>query len=75
MLERIGDVLPRFDLYISLFPNHRPLVDGVVRIYGDVIKFCLAARDVFMADAKREKNKCERVKAVLGAIYYLVYKS
>lgn len=44
MLERIGDVLPRFDLYIQMFPTHQNLLIGVSRIYADIIQFCVKSK-------------------------------
>jgi fungal STAND N-terminal Goodbye domain len=57
MLQRIGDVLPRFDLYIQMFPAHQNLVVGVSRIYADIIQFCIKAKKVFSAEAQTEKKK------------------
>jgi hypothetical protein len=57
MLERIGDVLPRFDLYIQMFPTHQNLVVGVSRIYADIIQFCVKAKRVFSVEAQTEKKK------------------
>ena len=57
MLERIGDVLPRFDLYIQMFPMHQNLVIGVSRIYANIIQFCVKAKRVFSAEAQTEKKK------------------
>jgi len=56
MLERIGDVLPRFDLYIQMFPTHLNLVVGVSRIYADIIQFCVKAKRVFSAEARAERK-------------------
>jgi len=56
MLERIGDVLPRFDLYIQMFPTHQNLVVGVSRIYTDIIQFCVKAKRVFSAEAQTERK-------------------
>jgi hypothetical protein len=57
MLQRIGDVLPRFDLYIQMFPAHQNLVVGVSRIYADIIQFCIKAKRVFSAETQTEKKK------------------
>lgn len=57
MLERIGDVLPRFDIYIQMFPTHQNLVIGVSMIYADIIQFCVKAKRVFSAEAQKEKKK------------------
>jgi len=57
MLERIGDVLPRFDLYIQMFPTHQNLVVGVSRIYADIIQFCVKAKRIFSVEAQTNNKK------------------
>ncbi|KAI9857597.1 MAG: hypothetical protein M1813_008189 [Trichoglossum hirsutum] len=52
MFERIGDVLPRFRAYQSLFSNHIRLLHALSQAYFDIIHFCSIAKCVFQK-AKR----------------------
>lgn len=47
MFVRIGDVLPRFRVYESLFPNHERLVQSLSMAYVDIIEFCSECKAVF----------------------------
>lgn len=47
MFSRIGDVLPRFQVYERLFPNHDRLVHALSEAYVDIIVFCSDAKAVF----------------------------
>ena len=47
MLERIGDVLPRFRAYERLFPNNDRLLHSLSLVYVDILKFCYNAKAVF----------------------------
>lgn len=47
MFARIGDVLPRFQIYEKLFPNHERLTHALSVAYVDVIVFCSDAKGVF----------------------------
>ncbi len=75
MFERIGDVLPRFDLYVRLFPDQGQLLAAMVRVYGDVVEFCLHARKVFKKELLPQKFSCESLipfNTLLEEIYLLV---
>lgn len=47
MFARIGDVLPRFQVYEKLFPNHKRLTHALSVAYVDVIVFCSDAKAIF----------------------------
>jgi hypothetical protein len=47
MFTRIGDVLPRFQLYEALFPSHERLVQALSVVYLDILIFCIDAKAVF----------------------------
>ena len=47
MFARIGDVLPRFQVYEKLFPDHERLIHALSVAYVDVIVFCSDAKAVF----------------------------
>ena len=47
MLARIGDVLPRFQVYEKLFSNHERLKHALSVAYVDVIVFCSDVKEVF----------------------------
>ena len=47
MFSRIGDILPRFQVYEKLFPNHERLVHALSVAYVDIIAFCSDAKAVF----------------------------
>ena len=47
MFARIGDVLPQFQVYEKLFPNHERLVHALSLAYMDIIVFCSDAKAVF----------------------------
>lgn len=47
MFARIGDVLPQFQVYERLFPNHERLIHALSVAYVDVIVFCLDAKAIF----------------------------
>lgn len=47
MFSRIGDVLPRFQVFEKLFPNHERLVHALSVAYVDIIGFCSDAKAVF----------------------------
>ena len=47
MFARIGDVLPRFQVYEKLFPDHQCLIHALSVAYVDVIVFCSDAKAVF----------------------------
>lgn len=52
MLERIGDVLPRCQVYHNLFPTNSKLLQAISVAYVDVILFCWTAKKAF-----RKMNK------------------
>lgn len=47
MFARIGDVLPRFQVYEKLFPGHQRLTYALSMAYVDIIVFCSDAKAVF----------------------------
>jgi hypothetical protein len=47
MFTRIGDILPRCQVYQSLFPNHERLLQAISMAYLDVIEFCMDAKATF----------------------------
>ena len=47
MFARIGDVLPRFQVYEKLFPDHERLLHALSLAYVDIIEFCSDAKAVF----------------------------
>ena len=47
MFARIGDVLPRFQVYEKLFRNHERLIHALCVAYVDIIVFCSDAKAVF----------------------------
>ena len=47
MLERIGDVLPRCEVYQNLLPTNRKLLQAISIAYVDVIHFCWTAKKAF----------------------------
>ena len=47
MFARIGDVLPQFQVYERLFPNHERLTHALSVAYVDIIIFCSDAKAVF----------------------------
>lgn len=78
MFERIGDILPRFDLYIRLFPGHSQLLDAMSRVYSDIVRFCLKARQVFKNELIPRQRRCKFNKTsplskemILLAVLYL----
>jgi hypothetical protein len=59
MLAQIGDVLPRFRIYERLFKNHERLLVALSAVYLDVLRFCIASKDLFVK-ARRSKSKYHR---------------
>ena len=47
MFTRIGDVLPQFQVYEKLFPDHERLIHAISVVYVDIIGFCSDAKAVF----------------------------
>ncbi|KAH0538694.1 hypothetical protein FGG08_004711 [Glutinoglossum americanum] len=47
MFTRIGDVLPRCQVYYSLFPSHGRLLQAISVAYLDIIYFCMDAKAIF----------------------------
>ncbi|KAL8296415.1 hypothetical protein RB597_005816 [Gaeumannomyces tritici] len=52
MLERIGDNLPRCRVYQELFPHHKPLQDGIARMFMAVVDFVRDAETVFKSSSR-----------------------
>ena len=47
MFARIGDILPQFQVYEKLFPDHERLIHAISVAYVDIIVFCSDAKAVF----------------------------
>ena len=47
MLARIGDILPRCQVYQNLFPSNERLLQAISVAYLDVIDFCWTAKNIF----------------------------
>ncbi|KAI9769861.1 MAG: hypothetical protein M1839_003580 [Geoglossum umbratile] len=47
MFTRIGDVLPRCQVYHSLFPSHERLLQAISMGYLDIVHFCINAKAMF----------------------------
>ena len=56
MLAQIGDVLPRFRIYERLFKNHERLLVALSAGYLDILRFCIASKDLFVK-ARKSKSK------------------
>lgn len=52
MLARIGDALPQFRIYGTLFANHEPLLVALSSAYLDVLSFCIKAKELFLQGGK-----------------------
>jgi hypothetical protein len=44
MLERIGDLLPRYGTYVKLLAFHNPLQQALMDVYLEIIRFSFRAR-------------------------------
>ncbi|KAF1829093.1 hypothetical protein BDW02DRAFT_602854 [Decorospora gaudefroyi] len=47
MLAQIGDVLPRFRIYQTMFRNHERLLVALSDAFLDVLRFCVLTKDFF----------------------------
>ena len=47
MLERIGDVLPKCQVFQNLFPTNKKLLQVISIAYVDIIHFCWTAKKTF----------------------------
>ena len=56
MLARIGEALPRCQMYERLFATHEKVLAALSNVYVDVLNFCVEAKDVFLA-APRESAR------------------
>lgn len=56
MFQRIGDILPTFQAYEKMFPSAAYLRNSLSLIYVDILRFCTAAKNVFV-DARTPKQK------------------
>jgi hypothetical protein len=63
MLSQIGDVLPRFRIYETLFKNHERLLVALSAVYLDVLRFCIASKDLFV---KARKSKSRWLTQILA---------
>ncbi|KAF2825246.1 hypothetical protein CC86DRAFT_407469 [Ophiobolus disseminans] len=52
MLAQIGDVLPRFRIYGSIYRDHERLLVALSKGYLDILKFCVHVKEFFL-NAKR----------------------
>jgi hypothetical protein len=48
MLAQIGDVLPRFRIFQTLFSNHERLLAALAEVYLDVLRFCIRTKEFFV---------------------------
>jgi hypothetical protein len=56
MLAQIGDALPRFQIYQTLFRNHERLLVALADVFLDVLNFCVLTKD-FFTQAKKSLSK------------------
>lgn len=52
MLAQIGDVLPRFRIYQTLFTDHERLLVALSNAFLDLLKFCTMTKDFFLGGKK-----------------------
>ena len=57
MFTRIGDILPRCQVYHSLFPSHERLLQAISIAYLDIIHFCMDAKTTFRKLKKSTTSK------------------
>ena len=57
MFTRIGDNLPRCQVYQSLFPCHGRLLQAISVVYLDIIYFCVDAKTAFRKLKERTTGK------------------
>ncbi|KAL8848571.1 MAG: hypothetical protein Q9221_006404 [Calogaya cf. arnoldii] len=67
MFASIGDVLPRFRVYETLFPSQERLVQALSITYVDILSFCTEAKAVF-----RSERRSSRIN--LGILVKLSWK-
>lgn len=65
MIKDVSDNIPRFDEYGVLFKSEERVQSTLVKIYSDVLEFCIAARDVF-AVQQTSARKCKNPRIDLG---------
>src|SRR5438034_4439940 len=70
MFARIGDNLPRCQVYQSLFPSHGRLLQAISVVYLDIIYFCVDAKTTFR---KLKKSTTGKVFTFLLPIPRLTY--
>lgn len=68
MLAQIGDVLPRFRIYETLFSNHERLLAALSDAFLDVLSFCITTKE-FFTRAKKSKSGFPNTK------YYAIFNS
>lgn len=56
MLARIGDILPRCEVYQTLFPTNERLLQAISIAYLDIIDFCWTAKNLFRKMMKSTKG-------------------
>lgn len=61
MFRHIGDVLPRCQVYYSLFSDHASLLQAISRAYLDVIYFCVDAKTTFRKLKKSTTGESSRI--------------
>lgn len=64
MFTRIGDNLPRCQIYQSLFPSHGRLLQAISVVYLDVIHFCVEAKTIF-----RKLKKSSTIPFILKSLW------
>jgi ankyrin repeat protein len=57
MLERIGDVLPRYCTYSSMFSKHAPVQNALLSAYLHIITFLMGAKKLFSKSSFRLLSK------------------
>jgi hypothetical protein len=57
MLAQIGDVLPRFCIYKSIYRNHERLLVTLSAAYLDILRFCAHTKEFFQRN-KQSLSLC-----------------
>jgi hypothetical protein len=56
MLADIGDELPRYVILQRLYKNHEALLAGLASIYLEVMRFCVATKDLLVRARKHRST-------------------
>jgi hypothetical protein len=62
MLSRIGDALPRFQIYQVLFRNHERLLAALSKAYLDIISFCVQLKNFLLGAKKKSRTSLSRIR-------------